>query len=371
MHHIKLYSGVLLICLASLLSIKINFDRGNAAPQGQTYLLMSSSELVPSQDFSKNIKASLFTLATNFDKPVINLNKPSIVANYSEDSLESKLQVKRPARAGRLHRVPGGYVTKISIDSNLYSDARKSRVPQKVINSIISAYRHLVNFQSELKPGNTMTVMYSNTERLMYAELSLRKRNLKIYNYGNGDFDRFCDESGLFIQSALLQTPISGARISSLFGRRRHPILGYSKKHRGVDFAAPQGTPIVAAGNGQITQMGVLGGYGKCMTIRHLDGIKTRYAHMSKFNSHLKVGAKVKQGQVIGKVGKTGMATGPHLHFEVIHNGIAVSPMKVKLVNKRKEFAPMHKFSVLKNAIDSQVSDFKYFKSVNVSNELL
>jgi murein DD-endopeptidase MepM/ murein hydrolase activator NlpD len=155
-------------------------------------------------------------------------------------------------------------------------------------------------------------------------------KELYKYEYEEGKIDYF-DENGKSIKKTLMKTPINGARLSSSYGKRKHPILGYTKMHTGTDFAAPTGTPIMASGDGKVTKAGWCGGGGNCVKIKHNSTYQTVYAHMSKFGRGIKKGVRVKQGQIIGYVGSTGMSTGPHLHYEVIENGKKVNSQKLKL----------------------------------------
>ena len=153
---------------------------------------------------------------------------------------------------------------------------------------------------------------------------------LYFKEYEKGKIDYF-DENGKSVKKTLMKTPINGARLSSSFGKRKHPILGYTKMHTGTDFAAPQGTPIMASGDGKVTKAGWCGGGGNCVKIKHNNTYQTVYAHMSKFGNGIKKGVRVKQGQIIGYVGSTGLSTGPHLHYEVIENGKKINSQTLKL----------------------------------------
>ena len=155
----------------------------------------------------------------------------------------------------------------------------------------------------------------------------LRGQNNQLYYFPKKNFDGHYDEYGKSIKKALMKTPINGARLSSSFGMRKHPILGYNKMHRGTDFAAPSGTPIMASGSGTVTRARWCGGGGNCVKIRHNSTYETIYAHMKSFAKGIREGKKVKQGQIIGYVGSTGMSTGPHLHYEVHHNGAPQNPL--------------------------------------------
>lgn len=229
------------------------------------------------------------------------------------------------------------------INSSLYVSAKATGVPDAVILDLIKMYSWNVDFQRDIQSGDRFEVMYEEykTETgdvvrgkgdIVYAKLTLSGQDLPFYRYeaSNGDVDYF-DETGRSAKRPLMKTPIDGARLSSGFGMRRHPVLGYSKMHKGVDFAAPRGTPIYAAGDGTIERLGKFSSYGNYISIRHKGNIKTAYAHLNGYKAGLKAGSRVKQGQVIGYVGSTGRSTGPHLHYEVIVAGKQVNPNSIKL----------------------------------------
>lgn len=229
------------------------------------------------------------------------------------------------------------------IDSSLYVSAKAQGVPDGVILDLIKMYSWGVDFQRDIQGGDSFEVMYEEfkTEdgdvipgrgEITYARLTLGERDLPFYRFKDsaGETDYY-DEKGQSAKKPLMKTPIDGARLSSGFGMRKHPVLGYSKMHKGIDFAAPRGTPIYAAGDGTIIKMGPFSSYGKYVRIRHRSGLETAYAHMNGFKSGLKTGSRVKQGQVIGYVGTTGRSTGPHLHYEIVMNGKQVNPASVKL----------------------------------------
>ena len=232
------------------------------------------------------------------------------------------------------------------IDISLFEAARESGVPVGLIGEIIKAYSYDVDFQRDIHEGDSFEVMYERFDndkgdfakagRLLYASLSIGGKPMPIYYFErDGDGEYFTGD-GVAVRKSLLKTPIDGARITSGFGMRINPILGYSAMHQGIDFGAPSGTPIFAAGNGVIEEMGWKNGYGKWVKIRHNGTYETGYAHTSRFASGLKKGSKVKQGQVIAYVGSTGNSTGPHLHFEIMVNGEHVNPSTVKTVASDK-----------------------------------
>ena len=192
---------------------------------------------------------------------------------------------------------------------------------------------------------------------ILYAKLTLSGKALRLYRYkskrhGVGYFD----ERGRSAQKALMKTPINGARLSSSYGLRRHPILGYTKVHRGVDFAAPSGTPVFAAGNGVVAYAGRKGAYGKYIKIRHNGRYSTAYAHLRGFKRGIRRGRRVTQGQTIGYVGSTGRSTGPHLHYEIHVNGRKINPLRLKLPSGRKlKGAEFRNFIIKLNEIDNRL----------------
>ena len=169
------------------------------------------------------------------------------------------------------------------------------------------------------------------TGEILFANLKLSGQDNSLYYFDKKDVQGHYNKNGKSVQKALMKTPINGARLSSSFGMRKHPIDGFNKMHRGTDFAAPKGTPIMASGNGIVKKAGWCGGGGNCVKIKHNSTYETVYAHMSKFARGIKKGVRVKQGQTIGYVGSTGKSTGPHLHYEVIVNGKRVNSQKLKL----------------------------------------
>ncbi|MCE9506733.1 MAG: peptidoglycan DD-metalloendopeptidase family protein [Alphaproteobacteria bacterium] len=240
-----------------------------------------------------------------------------------------------------VHRTLNGY--RGTIDSSLYVDAKAAGVPDGVILDLIKMYSWNVDFQREIHSGDAFEVMYEEykTEdgktvrgkgNIVYAKLTLGDNAMPFYRFedARGDADYY-DNGGRSAKKPLMKTPVDGARLSSGFGMRKHPVLGYSKMHKGVDFAAPRGTPIYAAGDGVIARLGPFSSYGNYIRIRHRAGLETAYAHMSKFKAGLHSGSRVKQGQVIGYIGTTGRSTGPHLHYEVMVNNTQVNPASVKL----------------------------------------
>ncbi len=228
------------------------------------------------------------------------------------------------------------------ITGSLYGAGEREGVPQGIMAALIRAYSHEIDFQRDIHPGDSFEILYDQPSAqdgtpigqgvIIYAALVVGGKTLPLYRvtFGDGAVDYF-NEKGQSVRRSLLRTPVEGARMTSGYGMRRHPILGYSKMHKGVDFGAPIGTPIYAAGSGVVEQARYNGGYGKFILLRHNSETQTAYGHMSRFAKGIYPGARVNQGDVIGYVGNTGRSTGPHLHFEVRVRGQQMNPMKVSM----------------------------------------
>ena len=234
-----------------------------------------------------------------------------------------------------------------TIDSNLFTAARKAGASADTVVELIRLFSFDVDFQRDIRRGDGFEILFDQEHNyngevaragpIRYASLTLSGKRKELFRFqppGEADADYF-DENGKTARKALMKTPIDGARLSSGFGPRKHPILGYTRMHKGTDFAAPRGTPIMAAGNGTVEIAGRNGGYGNYVRIRHNGQYKTAYAHLSKFGRGIRKGAKVRQGQTIGYVGSTGRSTGPHLHYEVHFNGKQVNSRTLKLPTGR------------------------------------
>ena len=233
------------------------------------------------------------------------------------------------------------------IDSSLFVNARDAGVPISVLIELVRIFSFDVDFQRDIWRDDKFEVLFDrqlnedgevvNNSDIRYAKLSLRGVELPLYRYENssGNIDYF-NAKGEGVRKALMKTPIDGARLSSRFGKRKHPILGYTKQHSGVDFAAAKGTPIYAAGDGSVVQAGKNGGYGNYIKIRHNGTYSTAYAHLNAFARGVRQGKRVRQGQVIGYVGTTGRSTGPHLHYEVHREGRQINPLGLKLPSGEK-----------------------------------
>lgn len=232
------------------------------------------------------------------------------------------------------------------IRSNLSLDGSKAGIPTPVLIALIRAFSWDVDFQRDLQPGDRFELMYDvfydesgtlvHNGEIQYAAMTLSGIRRAIYRFEDKDgFADYFDEKGRSARKALMRTPIDGARLSSRYGNRKHPILGYNRMHRGVDFAAPIGTPIYAAGDGSIDRIGRNGSFGNYIRIRHNSEYSTAYAHLSRYAKGMRKGKRVKQGQVIGYVGNTGRSTGPHLHYEILRGGRQVNPMTVRMPSGR------------------------------------
>ena len=227
------------------------------------------------------------------------------------------------------------------IKNSLYKSATIENIPPNIIIEFARIYGFQIDFQRDVWKNDRFQIIFENfmndkkeiveTGNILYANLILQGKEYPLYYFKTKNLSDHYDERGQSIKKTLMKTPINGARLSSKFGKRKHPILGFTKMHTGTDFAAPKGTPIMASGDGKVTKASWCGGGGNCVKIKHNSTYTTVYAHMSKFGRGIKKGIRVKQGQIIGYVGSTGMSTGPHLHYEVIVNGKKVNSQTLKL----------------------------------------
>jgi murein DD-endopeptidase MepM/ murein hydrolase activator NlpD len=235
----------------------------------------------------------------------------------------------------------------VRLYQSIYETALRNQIPRAVIDDMIRVYSYDVDFQRKVQPGDSFDVLYagdddspSNAESrtdVVFAALTIGGEQRKFYRFQTPDDNivDYYDETGKSAKKFLVRKPMSDGILRSGFGVRRHPILGYAKMHTGVDWAAPHGTPIYAAGNGEIDKVGWEGGYGKYVRVRHTNGYETAYGHMTAYAKGIEPGVKVRQGQVIGFVGSTGLSTGAHLHYEIMVNGRFVDPMRIRLPRGR------------------------------------
>ena len=232
-------------------------------------------------------------------------------------------------------------VVKNIIKNNLYNAAVETGVEPNIIIEFARVFGFEVDFQRDIRKGDWFEIFYEkfedennrvrDTGKIIYASMYVNGEEINLYNFKYNNEEEYYDIKGKSITKSLMKTPINGARLSSSYGMRKHPILGYNKMHRGTDFAAPSGTPIMASGSGTVTRARWCGGGGNCVKIKHNSTYETVYAHMKAFAKGVREGKKVKQGQIIGYVGSTGLSTGPHLHYEVIVNGKKVNSQRLKL----------------------------------------
>lgn len=256
-----------------------------------------------------------------------------------------------------------------TIKNSFAATANELAIPSNAVMSMIRAFSYDVDFQRDIKRGDKIEVLMdkyytedgklSHTGDILYSSLTIGEKKVTIYLYKNKDGDAvYYNEKGESVKKEFLRTPMNAAKISSKYGMRNHPVLGYSRMHRGVDFAAPSGTPILAAGSGTVETATRYGQYGKYVRIKHNATYSTAYAHASRFAKGIKPGSKVSQGQVIAYVGTTGVTTGAHLHYEVLENGKHINPLKFKFSssNNKLEGKELNEFKKLKKNIEKQLA---------------
>ena len=227
------------------------------------------------------------------------------------------------------------------ISKNLYTSAVEAKINPDTIIEFARIFGFEIDFQRDIRKNDYFKILYEkyvdeNKEfiksgSILYAHMMINGREISLYRFGKDKEYSYFDANGRSVEKALMKTPINGARLSSSFGLRKHPILGFNKMHKGTDFAAPMGTPVMASGTGTVTLAKWCGGGGNCIKIKHNSTYETIYAHLKNFARGIKAGKKVRQGQIIGYVGSTGMSTGPHLHYEVVVRGKKVNSQKLKL----------------------------------------
>jgi len=290
------------------------------------------SNIIPNQ----KMKFVLKRTKDRKDMEILKMNYPlSDTTFVNIDKRQDTLEVKKNVTQLFKKNV----VVQGSIKNNLYNSAIEVGMEPNVIVEFARIFGFEVDFQRDIRKGDKFIVMYERylddrnkkvkTGKILYAYLDVNNQKIKLYRFGEKNNYDFYDKLGKSIRKALMKTPINGARLSSPFGKRKHPILGFTKHHNGTDFAAPTGTPIMASGNGTVIKAGWCGNGGNCVRIRHNSSYTTGYGHLSKFAT--KTGRRVRQGQIIGYVGNTGMSTGPHLHYTVKYNGKFINSQKLKL----------------------------------------
>ena len=263
-------------------------------------------------------------------------------------------------------------VVKNTIKNNLYSAAIEAGIEPNIIVEFARIYGFEIDFQRDIRKEDWFEIYYEkfiddnnvvkDTGKIIYASMYVNNKEINLYNFKDKSDYGYYDLNGKSIVKSLMKTPINGARLSSSFGNRKHPILGYTKLHTGTDFAAPSGTPIMASGSGTVIRSRWCGGGGNCVKIKHNSTYQTVYAHMKSFAKGIKEGRKVKQGQIIGYVGSTGMSTGPHLHYEVIVNGKKVNSQKLKLPSgKILADVARKNFEIERIKIDLKLSELRNY----------
>jgi murein DD-endopeptidase MepM/ murein hydrolase activator NlpD len=295
---------------------------------------------------------------------VVNLIYP--VSNTSKIEIR-KIQNNFLVKENILQLYKKEVVVRNVIKNNLYSSAVDVGVEPNIIVEFARIYGFEVDFQRDIRKGNWFEILYEkfeddnnkvrDTGKIIYASMFVNGEEINLYNFKDNNDEEYYNIKGKSITKSLMKTPINGARLSSSYGMRKHPILGYNKMHKGTDFAAPSGAPIMASGSGTVTRARWCGGGGNCVKIKHNSTYETIYAHMKAFAKGIKEGRKVRQGQVIGYVGSTGMSTGPHLHYEVVVNGKKVNSQRLKLPSgKVLKGAAREKFELERIKIDLRLS---------------
>ena len=318
--------------------------------------LKASLDIKLTIDESNNKKIIFFVF------PVSRTEKIQLTRNLKTDLFEKKTFITNLNK--RIVFKEG------KISQSLYKTAIDLKIQPNIIIDFAGIYGFQIDFQRDIRKNDNFQIVYEvfeddngkifETGNIVFADLKLSGVNNSLYYFDNERNKGHYDESGKSVKKALMKTPINGARLSSAFGMRKHPIDGYNKMHRGTDFAAPMGTPIMASGNGVVTRARWCGGGGNCVKIKHNSTYETIYAHMKSFANGVREGLRVKQGQIIGYVGSTGNSTGPHLHYEVVKNGKKINSQKLKLPSGK----------TLKN-IERKIFEVKKIKLDVLKSELI
>ena len=313
------------------------------------------NNLKPNLEIKITIDQSNNKKITSFLFPVSRTEKIQLTRNLDSNLFEKKIIITNLNK--KIIFKEG------KIIQSLYKTAVDLNVQPNIIIEFARIYGFQVDFQRDIRKNDNFQIMYEvfqddngkvfETGNIIFADLRLSGTNNSLYYFDKKGSEGHYDENGKSVEKALMKTPINGARLSSAFGMRKHPIDGFNKMHRGTDFAAPMGTPIMASGSGLITRARWCGGGGNCIKIKHNSTYETIYAHMKNFARGIREGVRVKQGQIIGYVGSTGKSTGPHLHYEVIENGKKINSQKLKLPSGKILRAKKRKiFEVTKIKID-------------------
>ena len=330
-------------------------------------------------DTIKKEKAlKLLKINQKFNFKLDNLTGKKVIEFVIETDKKNQIVFKRIAKKKTFisKKIKKNFIKKLVyketvITNSLYNSAINLGIKPNIIIEFARLYGFQVDFQRDVWKNDSFQIIYEefinennnvvDTGEIIFANLNLQDTDLQLYKYEyEKDKIEYFDENGKSIRKTLMKTPINGARLSSSYGKRKHPILGYTKMHTGTDFAAPTGTPIMASGDGKITKAGWCGGGGNCVKIKHNSTYQTVYAHMSKFGRGIKKGVRVKQGQIIGYVGSTGLSTGPHLHYEVIENGRKINSQKLKLPSgKILKGKARENFELERIKIDLKISELR------------
>ena len=299
---------------------------------------------------------------------IVNVNYPLSKETFVQiDKKKDRIEVtKNITRLFKKEIILNGKIT-----SSLYGSATDAGIEPGVIIEFARIFGFEVDFQRDIRKGDKFEILFERftddrgksvkTGKILYAYLDVNNQKMKLYRFGKKNNIDYYNIDGKSISKALMKTPINGARLSSPFGMRKHPILGFNKHHNGTDFAAPTGTPIMASGNGTVIKAGWCGAGGRCVRIRHNSSYTTGYGHMSKIAT--KTGRRVRQGQIIGYVGSTGMSTGPHLHYTVSYNGKFINSQKLKLPSGKILKGEERKlFEIERIKFDVKLAELKSYK---------
>ena len=359
------------------------------SPKSETKIKFDTIEILPGDNFAKVLKKSGIK-GKDVDQIILRGkkiydfskiyagDKVEVYHNY-EDEILNTLEIRYQFNEEEILKINlenSNYIYKIDlieliaievfakgvIETSLYKAMKDEGLSEIIIEEMIRIFSFDVDFQRDIYKNDKFEILFTkyinpegSTVKIddpKYLKLYSRGSPLEYFLYNNFEFSEYFDEKGKGMTKSLMKTPLNGSKLSSGFGMRKHPISGYDKLHKGVDFAAPSGTPIFAAGNGVIEFIGTNGGYGKFIKIRHDSVYKTAYAHMKNYKKDLYKGARVKQGDVIGYVGNTGNSTGPHLHYEIIKNNKQINPQKLKLPSGRNlSENELVEFNVLRESV--------------------
>tara|TARA_B100001123_G_C15268083_1_gene1009218 strand:- start:390 stop:1709 length:1320 start_codon:yes stop_codon:yes gene_type:complete len=325
---------------------------------------MGLSNITPNQKISFVLKKG----KNSKNVEIVKINYPiSKTTSVIIDKRKEKIQIKKNVTQLFKRNV----VVTGKISNSLYASAMKENVEPNIIIEFARIFGFEVDFQRDIRKGDDFQIMFERyyddrrkiikTGKILYAYLNVNDQKIKLYRFEKKGSTGYYDVNGKSIVKALMKTPINGARLSSGFGKRKHPILGFTKHHNGTDFAAPTGTPIMASGNGTVIKAGKCGAGGLCVRIRHNSSYTTGYGHMSKIAT--RSGRRVRQGQIIGYVGSTGMSTGPHLHYTVSFNGKFINSQKLKLPSGKILKGEERKlFEVERIKLDVRLAELLSFK---------